>query len=69
MAHLSFSMPASLFDDKDMLLLFQTYKGVSHPRMMDRLQLHWIGKKEQRIKRHTENIMRRRQQSAKERLP
>jgi hypothetical protein len=65
MAHLSFSMPASLFDDKDRLLMFQTYKGVSNPRMMDRLQLHWIGKKKQRIKRHTENIMKRRKQSAK----
>jgi hypothetical protein len=67
MAHLSFSMPAPLFDDQDRLHLFQTYKGTSNLRMMDRFQLHWIGKKKQRIKRHTENIMKRRKQSAKTR--
>lgn len=69
MAHLGFSMPDPLFNGRDRLLLFQTYKGVSNLRMMDRFQLHWIGKKEQKIRRHTGKIMERRKQSAKERSP
>jgi hypothetical protein len=60
LAELSFSMPECLFDEKDRLLLFQAYKGVSALGIMDRFQLCWIRMKTQRIKRHTETIMKRR---------
>jgi hypothetical protein len=62
MAHLSFSLPEPLFNDQDRLLLFYTYKGSSNLKVIDRLQLYWIGKKMQRIKRHTEKIIKRRAQ-------
>jgi len=65
MAHLSYTMPEPHFSDQDRLLLFQTYKDSSNLQLMDRLQLHWIRMKIQKIKRHTEKIIKRREQNAK----
>jgi hypothetical protein len=65
MAHLNYTMPAPLFSDQDRLLLFQTYKGSSGLQLMDRLQLHWIRMKILKIRRHTEKILKRREQKAK----
>lgn len=59
-AELGYTMPSPLFDEKDRILLFQSYKGITSLRWMDRLQLCWIRMKTQRIRCHTENIMRRR---------
>jgi heptose I phosphotransferase len=60
MAQLSFTMPDPLFDDRDRLLMFQTYKGSSGMKLIDRFQLYWIRKKIQKISRHTEKIKIRR---------
>jgi hypothetical protein len=65
MAHLNYTMPEPLFSDQDRLLLFQTYKGSSSLQLRDRLQLHWVRMKIRKIKRHTEKIIKRRQQNVK----
>jgi len=65
MAELSYTMPTPLFDDKDRLLLFQAYKGISNLGILDRFQLSWIRRKQQRIERHTQKIMKRRKQMEK----
>jgi heptose I phosphotransferase len=63
MAQLNFTMPDPLFDDRDRLLLFRTYKGSSGMQLMDRFQLYWIRKKVQKISRHTEKINIRREKN------
>lgn len=60
MAELSYTMPETLFNEQDRLLLFQSYKGSSHLRVLDRLQLKWIRMKMKRIGKHTDNIMKNR---------
>ena len=60
MAELGYTMPAPLFNDRDRLLLFQSYKGSARMGMLDRLQLQWIRMKMTRIGKHTDNIMKTR---------
>lgn len=60
MAELGYTMPAPLFNDRDRLLLFQSYKGSSRMGMRERLQLQWIRMKMTRIGKHTDNIMKTR---------
>jgi len=65
LAELSFSMPEPLFTENDRLLLFMAYKGISNLRMMDRLQIFLIQRKQKKIKHHTQKIMNRRKQMGK----
>jgi len=62
MAELSYTMPAPLFNDRDRLLLFQSYKDSSRIGILERLQLKWIRMKMKRIGKHTDNIMKNRKQ-------
>jgi heptose I phosphotransferase len=63
MAQLGFTMPDPLFDHRDRLLLFHTYKGSSSMKLIDRFQLYWIRMKIQKISRHTEKINIRRKKN------
>ena len=54
LAELGFSLPAEYFDEEDRIHLFLSYKGKRTLSVWDRLQLLWIKKKTDRIRRHTE---------------
>lgn len=60
MAELGFTMPAPLFDEKDRIILYQSYLGISSKRFIDHFLYFLIKMKIRRIKRHTEKIIRRR---------
>lgn len=60
MAELCYTLPAPLFDQSDHRLLFCAYKGKKHVNLPDRIQLYWIRRKTEKIRRHTEHIRARR---------
>jgi hypothetical protein len=54
LSELGFSLPSEYFNEEDKIQLFLSYKGKSRLSFWDRLQLLWIRKKTDRIRRHTE---------------
>jgi len=57
LAELNYTLPDSLFDEKDRTDLFLSYKGKTSLHLWDRMQLFWIRKKVARIRRHTEKSL------------
>ena len=62
LAELNYSLPKTVFGLEDRQLLFLSYKNKSHPSLWDRFQMFWISRKTERIKRHTQKLMKRRDQ-------
>lgn len=56
LAELSYTLPEDLFDEKDRMTLFLSYKDKSSLHWWDKVQLFWIRRKVGRIRRHTEKI-------------
>ena len=62
LSELNFTLPESIFNEKDRISLLLSYKGKKKLNAWDRLQWLWIKKKTARIKRHTEKMMARRKE-------
>lgn len=69
MAELNYTLPDSLFNTEHRLHLYRSYKGKDRLNLWDTLQLFWIKRKAARIKRHTENILKRRAERRRRGLP
>lgn len=54
LAELFFSLPSSIFSEKDKVFLFSSYKKNSNLSFLNRLQYFWITKKRDRIAKHTQ---------------
>jgi heptose I phosphotransferase len=68
LAEFCYSLPAPLFDERDKVYLFLSYKNKHKMNFWDRLQWLWIRKKTERIRRHTEKMLVRRAQRRKKGL-
>jgi heptose I phosphotransferase len=62
LAEVNYTLPDELFNVKDRLFLFLSYKDKSTLHFLDRLQWIWIQRKTLRIKKHTEKILARRKE-------
>jgi len=62
LAELNYTLPESLFDEKDRISLLLSYKGKKKLNLWDWLQWLWIKKKTARINRHTEKMMAKRKE-------
>jgi heptose I phosphotransferase len=54
LAEINYTLPDKLFEEKDRLYLFLSYKVKNKLGFWDRLQFFWIKRKTARIRRHTE---------------
>lgn len=59
LAEINYTLPDKLFEEKDRLYLFLSYKGKNKLGFWDRLQFFWIKRKTARIRRHTEKRRKR----------
>ncbi len=69
LSELNYTLPEDLFTDLDRLYLFKSYKNKARLNLWDRFQWIWITKKTEKIRRHTENILKRRKKRRKQGLP
>ena len=60
LAELNYSLPETIFGPGDREFLFLCYKRKSRPGPWDRFQMFWIRRKSERIRRHTRQLMKRR---------
>lgn len=60
LAEMNYSLPESVFGLEDRQFLFLSYKNKIHPGLRDRLEMFWIRRKTERIRRHTRNLIKRR---------
>jgi len=68
LSELNYTLPESLFDEKDRISILLSYKGKKKLNAWGWLQWLWIKRKTARIKRHTENMLARREKRKKEGL-
>jgi len=61
LSELNYTLSDGLFDEEDRISLLLSYKGKKKLNAWDKLQWFWIKKKTARIKRHTENMLARRE--------
>ncbi len=59
LAELGFSLPDEFFTHADRNALLLHYRGKEKPGLGEKLQLLWIRRKRERIRKHTEKIMER----------
>ncbi|MEZ4525964.1 MAG: lipopolysaccharide kinase InaA family protein [Desulfobacterales bacterium] len=59
LAELGFSLPDEFFTQADRNALLLHYKGKEKPGLGEKMQLLWIGRKRERIGKHTRKIMER----------
>jgi hypothetical protein len=64
-SELNFTLPESIFNKKDRISLLLSYRGKKKFNLWDWLQWLWIKRKTARIKRHTENMLARREKRRK----
>ena len=65
LSELNFTLPDAIFDKKDRISLLLSYRGKKKLNLWDWLQWLWIKRKTARIKRHTENMLYRREERRK----
>ncbi len=58
MAELNYSMPFPYFTREDLNQLYLTYKDKKKISLVDRIILFWISKKTEKIRKHTQKIMK-----------
>lgn len=68
LAEVNYTLPDELFNEKDRLYLFLSYKDKNRLHFLDRLQWIWIQRKTQRIRKHTEKMLARRKERKKKGL-
>jgi len=54
LARLFYSLPKEIFNEKDRIYLFLSYKGKTRLNIIDKIQWLWINGKTAKIKKHTE---------------
>ena len=65
LAELNYTLPEGIFDKKDRISLLLSYKDKKKLNAWEKLQWLWIKKKTAKIKRHTENMLARREKRRK----
>ena len=58
LSRVNYSLPNNLFKANDTIYLFMSYKGKKKNNLFDRCQWFWINRKTEKIRKHTEKIMK-----------
>ena len=69
LSELDYTLPDDMFNINDTINFLLSYKGKSSLNLRDRFELYWIRRKTEKIKRHTEKMLKKRQERRGRGLP